>query len=163
MEQLGKNMQAAMTKKGVSVRWLVEHTTLSEKTIDRLRHGTAKNPGIPTVRQVARALDVTIDYLLQDTDVVIATQEIATLQVESDCLADKCNLLEGQNAELTDRIAELTDNVADLTSRLDSTSAENLILREQAVFQASEIKRLEIENTYKDRLLEVHEHYMRKH
>lgn len=162
MDQLAKNLTAAMDKKGVTVKWLAEHVGTSEKTITRLRTGVAKRPGLDLFLDISKALDVTLDSLVKDADVVIVTPELASLQIESDCLADKCDLLQDQNEQQNARVIELTDNVAELTRKLEELSSENLILREQAVFHASEIKRLEIENAYKDRLLEVHEHYMRK-
>lgn len=155
MEHLAKNMQAAMEKKGVSVKWIVENTTLSEKTVNRLHKGTAKNPGSDTLLEIAGALDVTTDFLLKGTNIVLGTQDLATLQAEADHLADKCAVLQEQNDQLTDKVAELMDTVAELT-------AKNGILKEQNCYLTSENKILQVKLDLKDEIIAIHNHYINK-
>lgn len=148
MEQLAKNMQSAMDKKGVSVKWIVANTTLSEKTVNRLHKGTAKNPGSETLLEVADALDVTTDFLLKGTNIVLGTQDLATLTEQNEQLTAKV-------AEFSDIIAALNDTIAELTDK-------NVILSEQACHYKTENNILQIKLELKDKLLEVHEHYMKK-
>ena len=155
MEQLTKNLEAARIAKGVSIKWIVENTSLSERTVNRLFKDDAKNPGSETLLEVAEVLGVTTDFLLKGANVVIGTQDLATLQAEKDHLAGECAILQDQNDQLTAKVAELMDTVAELT-------AKNGILKEQNCYLTSENKILQVKLDLKDEIIAVHNHYINK-
>ena len=155
MEQLTKNLEAAIAAKGVSIKWIIEHTTLSERTVKRFFNGDAKNPSTNALSEIADVLDVTTDYLLKGTNAVLGTQDLATLQNEKDHLAGECAILQEQNDRLIAKVAELTDIVAELT-------ATNGILKEQNWFLTSENNILKVKVDLKDEIIAVHNHYINK-
>ena len=155
MEQLTKNLEAALAAKGVTIKWIVENTTLSERTVKRFFNGEAKNPGVDSLSEVAEILDVTVDYLLKGTNIVLGTQDLAELQAEKDHLAGECAVLKQDNDILTAKVAELLDTVAELT-------ATNGILKEQNCYLTSENRILQVKLDLKDEIIAVHNHYISK-
>ena len=52
----------------ISQAKLAEKSHVAQSLISDIENGNVKNPGIQTMRQIAKALDVSIDELLDDDD-----------------------------------------------------------------------------------------------
>ena len=94
-----------------------------------------------TLQPVCNVLDVSLDDILGGTRTVISAYDIPELQ---------------------ERIDQLTITLEDLTTKLDKLTTENDILKEQVCHYKSENNILQVKLELKDKLLEVHEHYMKK-
>jgi transcriptional regulator with XRE-family HTH domain len=60
---LGPRIRAAREKLGLSQQELAARARISVPVLNRLENGQRANPGLETLRALARALRVTMDYL----------------------------------------------------------------------------------------------------
>lgn len=134
------NLQEARAAKGVSLKWIIEQSGVPERTVMRTFSGK-NSPSIATLQPICNALDVSLDDILGGTRTVISAYDVPALQQKIDLL---------------------TAELADATAKLDTLTAENGILREQVCHLTSENHILQVKLELKDKLLEVHEHYMKK-
>jgi len=62
---LAENIRRLRKKKGLSQEKLARIADISNNTLVKIEMGMAKEPTITTVRKIARALDVSIDKLVE--------------------------------------------------------------------------------------------------
>jgi transcriptional regulator with XRE-family HTH domain len=63
--KISSNFKKLRAEKGYSLEKVARLADLSLNTVVRLESGTNKNPTIDTLTKIARALDVSVDDLLQ--------------------------------------------------------------------------------------------------
>lgn len=136
-----ENLQEARTAKGVSLKWITEHSGVPERTVMRTFSGK-NSPSIATLQPICNVLDVSLDDILGGTRTVISAEDVPTLLKKIEVL----------NAEL-----------ADATAMLGTLTDENGILKEQVCHLTSDNNILKIKLEMSEKLLEVHDFYMKKH
>ena len=140
MIQLAKNLQTAMNSKGYTAKQLAETARISEKTVNRMLDGD-KCPSIDTLMRTSEALDTTVDYLLRGVNLVLGTADLAVLQERND---------------------QLTASLEKMAVQIDALTTERDILKEQVWYHKSEYNVMQVKLEAAVKLLEVHEHYMKK-
>ena len=141
MEQLAKNLESARAAKGVTIKWILEKSALSEKTVSRLFKGKAKNPSTDTLKKLADVLDVSTDFLLHGAKLVIGTEELAVLQERNDRLT-------AELAKLMDKLVALETELSAQKDTIAALTAENDMLR------------LKLE--HKEEIIAIHNYYINK-
>ena len=140
MQQLAKNLKTAMDKKGFTSKQLAEAARMSEKTVKRMLEGDDRLPSIDTMLRTCEALDTTMDFLLRGANLVLGTADLAALQEQND---------------------KLTTYLEKLSAKIEILNEEIAMLKEQAWYLKSENNVLQVKLEMANKLLEVHEHYMK--
>ena len=125
------NLKEFKKKKGLSSKQIAERSNLPERTVVRIFSGDTPNPYVDTLRRIAVVLDTSLDELFGDTKAVVGTQNLATLQEETNRLSAELDILRAESS------------VKD--AKLVTLQAENDILR------------MKLE--HKDELLALHNYY----
>ncbi|AJW76950.1 transcriptional regulator [Marinitoga sp. 1197] len=66
------NLKKIRNKKGLTIKELSLKTNLAESTIARIENGIFKNPGILTLKKIAKALGTTVEELFDFNDKPLA-------------------------------------------------------------------------------------------
>ena len=64
MSNISKNLRKAREKKGLSQERLARLADVANNTIIKIEAGKNQNPTLDTLRKIAKALDVSIDELI---------------------------------------------------------------------------------------------------
>ena len=64
----GKILEQVLSDRGITQRWLADASNTTEATISRYIHGVNKSPDVDILVDIARALNVSTDFLLGATD-----------------------------------------------------------------------------------------------
>lgn len=107
-EQWLINLIDLKNKTGLSFKQIAEKENLSEKSVSNVFLGKSKNPGVDLIRRIIHALGGTWREIFAESDAVIATQDLVTLQAEVDRLNGEMSLTNAENAVLKDKVAVLT-------------------------------------------------------
>ena len=91
--------------------------------------------------RTSEALDTTVDYLLRGVNLVLGTADLAVLQERND---------------------QLTASLEKMAVQIDALTTERDILKEQVWYHKSEYNVMQVKLEAAVKLLEVHEHYMKK-
>ena len=134
------NLLEAKAAKNVSNKWISEQSGVPKATVDRTFAGK-NSPAIATLHPICAVLDTTLDEILNGTRTVISAHDVPELQ---------------------ETIDKLTIKLDELTIKLEALTVENDLLKEQVQHYKSENNILTVKLEFKDKLLEVHEHYMKK-
>jgi transcriptional regulator with XRE-family HTH domain len=137
-EQWLINLIELKNRTEISIKQIAEMENLSEKSVSNVFLGKSKNPGVDLIRRIIHALGGSWREIFGESDAVIGSQDLATLQSEVDRLTEENALL----------VSSLNLANLDLTAQKDKVSAlenENKIL----------LLKLE----YEEKLLAVHNFY----
>ena len=107
-EQWLVNLIDLKNKTEISFKQIAEKENLSEKSVSNVFLGKSKNPGVDLIRRIIHALGGTWREIFAESDAVIATQDLVTLQAEVDQLTGALSLTNAENAMLKDKVAVLT-------------------------------------------------------
>lgn len=99
------------TAKGLTSKQIADATKLPERTIVRLFSGDTDNPYVDTLHRIVTALGGSLDDILADTKVVVATETLAEVKETADVAEAERDLVAAENAILKDKVAALTAEV----------------------------------------------------
>lgn len=136
-----ENLQNAKAAKKVTNEWIAEQSGVPKSTVDRTFKGK-NSPSIATLHPICAALDTTLDEILNGTRTVISAHDVPELQAQID---------------------ELTAKLDTLNIICDKLTTENDDLKEQVCYYKTENNILTIKLEMSEKLLEVHDFYMKKH
>lgn len=125
------NLKELKKTKGMSVKQIAEKTNLPERTVNRIFSGDTDNPYVDTLHRIVTALGGSLDDILANTKVVVATESLVEVK-------ETANVIEAER---------------------DLILAENEILKAKNAAQATEIELLTKELKHKDELLALHNYY----
>ena len=125
------NMKALKKKTGLSSKQIAEMTNLPERTVSRIFSGETDNPYITTLIPIVNALGGSLDDIFADTNAVVGTERLATLQ----------------------------ENIDVANAEKDILIAENKILQDKVNALTSELELTKIKLMHKEELLAVHNYY----
>ena len=116
----------------MTCKQIADAANLAEKSVCNVFLGIVKNPGVDLMRRIIHVLDGHLRDIFEESDAVIGSQDLATLQAEVDRLTAENDKLKAENEALV---------------------ADNIILREKVEVLRDKIDRL------KDDIIMIHNHY----
>jgi transcriptional regulator with XRE-family HTH domain len=125
------NLKEIKKAKGMSVKQIAEQTNLPERTVSRIFSGDTPNPYVDTLHRITTVLDCSLDDILADTKVVVATESLVEVK---------------ENAEVVE-------------AERDLVLAELEMLRSKTAAQEIEIQLLKERIQHKEELLAVYNYF----
>lgn len=93
MSKLQFKLSELMTKKKITPTDIERRTGLNKNTITSILTGTSKNPSANTLRAIATALDVSLEFILSDGDISIDALTPEQLRLFSEATAATVNFI----------------------------------------------------------------------
>jgi len=113
------NLKELKKKTGMSSKQIAEMTNLPERTVIRIFSGDTDNPYVDTLHRIVTVLGGSLDDILADTKVVVATESLAevkesvnVIEAERDLIAVENDMLKTKNTALTTEIELLKKELA---------------------------------------------------
>ena len=112
------NLKELKKQTGKSVKQIADMTNLPERTVNRIFSGDTDNPYVDTLHRIVTVLGGSLDDILADTKVVVATESIVELKENVDVIAAQHDLLAVENDMLKTKNAALTTELELLKKEL---------------------------------------------
>ena len=125
------NLKELKKTQGMSAKQIADKTNLPERTVNRIFSGDTDNPYVDTLHRIVTVLGGSLDDILADTKVVVATESLVEVKENANVVEAERDLISAENNILKDKVATLT--------------AENEMLKMQL--------------KHKDELLALHNYY----
>ena len=137
-EQWLINLIDLKNKEEITLKQIAEKENLAEKSISNVFYGKSKNPGVDLIRRIIHALGGSWRDIFGESDAVIGSQDLATLQAEVDRLTQENELL---------------------TSALNIKEIDLNVEKNKVCTLEAEIKLLNLKLEYEEKLNAVHNFY----
>ena len=134
-----ENLKEVKKQRGVTVKWIVEHSGVPEKTVEGVFSGKVGMPRTNTLSPICNALGVSLEDILADTGAVIGNKTLAVLQSEVDLLTAEVERLNGELVE---------------------AAAENTVLRDRVLTAENALKATKL--ALQEEIIALHRHYIEK-
>jgi transcriptional regulator with XRE-family HTH domain len=125
------NLKELKKQTGMTAKQIADKTKLPERTVNRILSGDTDNPYVDTLHRIVTVLGGSLDDILADTKVVVATESLVEVKETVDAV-------EAENGVI---------------------SAKNEMLEAKVATQAIEIELLKKELAHKEELLALHNYY----
>ena len=125
------NIKELKKASGMSAKQIAEKTKLPERTVTRIFSGDTDNPYVDTLHRIVTVLGGSLDDILADSKVVVATESVV----------------------------ELKENVEVISAQNDYISVQNDMLKAKVTALTTELELLKKELAHKEELLAVHNFY----
>lgn len=112
------NLKELKTKTGMSSKQIAEKTNLPERTVVRIFSGDTDSPYADTLHRIVTALGGSLDDILADTKVVVATESLAEIKENADVVEAERDLILVENDMLKAKVAALTTELELLKKEL---------------------------------------------
>lgn len=132
------NLIDLKNKTGLTVKQIADAENLAEKSVSNVFQGKSKSPSVNLIRRIIHALGGSWREIFGESDAVIGSQDLATLQSEVDSLKGEIELL---------------------TSKLNIAELDLAMERNKAAALESENKLLKLKLEYEEKLNAVHSFY----
>ncbi len=132
------NLKELKKKTGMSPKQIAEKTNLPERTVIRIFSGDTDNPYVDTLHRIVTVLGGSLDDILADTKVVVATESLV---------------------EVKETLAEVEGTASVIGAERDLIKIENERLKVENANLTTELKLLKMELQHKDELLALHNYY----
>lgn len=133
-----KSLNELRNKVGISHKQIADKENLSEKSVARVFSGEAKNPGVDIIRRIIHALGSTWSEVFAESNAVIGSQDLVTLQAE---------------------VNRLTEENYVLASSLNIANLDLAVQKDKVSALEAEIKLLSLRLEYEEKLVAVHNFY----
>lgn len=137
-EQWLINLIELYNRSDMNFKQIAEKENLAEKSVSNVFLGKSKNPGVDLIRRIIHALGGTWREIFGESDAVIGSQNLATLQSEVD---------------------RLTAENALLTENLNISNLENAVLKDKVTALENENKLLCLKLEYEEKITALHNYY----
>lgn len=114
-----ENLKELKKAKGLSAKQIADKTNLPERTVSRIFSGDTDNPYIDTLHRIVTALGGSLDDILADTKVVVATESLVEVKENANVIEAERDLITAENAMLKEKVAALTAEVEILRMKLE--------------------------------------------
>ena len=105
------NLKELKKTKGMSVKQIADKTNLPERTVNRIFSGDTDNPYVDTLHRIVTVLGGSLDDILADTKVVVATETLVEVQENANVVEAERALILVENEMLkTKNLALTTEN-----------------------------------------------------
>ncbi len=125
------NLKELKKEKGMSAKQIADKTNLPERTVNRILSGDTDNPYVDTLHRIVTVLGGSLDDILADTKVVVATESLVEVK-------ENANVVEAER---------------------DLILVENEMLKTKNAALSTEIELLKKELQHKEELLALHNYY----
>lgn len=132
------NLKELRKRTGMSAKQIADKTNLPERTVNRIFSGDTDNPYVDTLHRIVTVLGGSLDDILADTKVVVATESLVKVKETLEEVKDSANIMEAER---------------------DLIKIENERLKVENANMATELQLLKLELQHKDELLAVHNFY----
>ena len=105
------NIKELKKSTGMSAKQIAEATSLPERTVTRIFSGETDNPYVDTLHRIVKVLGGSLDDILADTKVVVATETLVEVKETAVVAEAERDLTTAENAILKDKVAALTAEV----------------------------------------------------
>ena len=120
MANLQLKLSELMTKKNVTVSDIEKTTGLNKNTITSILTGTSKNPSANTLRSIAKALDVSLEFILSDEEINIDALTKEQMTTFSDVTTTTINIIIDKNLSFTlDKLSSLIKDIYQYSVKLN--------------------------------------------
>ena len=102
-----ENLKCLKKEKGMTTKQIAEKTKLPEKTISRILSGDTDNPYVDTLQRIVTALGGSLDDILADTNVVVATETFAEVKESANAVEAELAVITQENNSLKAEITAL--------------------------------------------------------
>jgi transcriptional regulator with XRE-family HTH domain len=137
-EQWIINLIDLKNKAEITAKQISEMENLAEKSVSNVFYGKSKNPGVDLIRRIIHALGGSWREIFGESDAVIGSQDLVTLQTEVDRLTQENELL---------------------TSALNLRELDLSVEKNKVAALEGEIKLLKLTLEYEQKLNAVHNFY----
>lgn len=137
-EQWLVNLIELKNRTDISIKQIAEMENLSEKSVSNVFVGKSKNPGVDLIRRIIHALGGSWREIFGESDAVIGSQNLVTLQSEVDRLSE-------ENAFLASSLNTVNLELAGEKERVHELESEN--------------KMLMLKLEHKDEIISLHNYY----
>lgn len=93
---------------GMSSKQIADKTNLPERTVTRIFSGETDNPYVDTLHRIVTVLGGSLDDILADTKVVVATESFVEVKENAGVIEAERDLIASENAILKDKVVALT-------------------------------------------------------
>ena len=93
MANLQLKLSELMTQKNVTISDIEKTTGLNKNTINSILTGASKNPTANTLRAIAKALDVSLEFILSDDETNIDALNKDQMKIFSDVTSATINII----------------------------------------------------------------------
>ena len=125
------NLKELKKKTGMSTKQIADKTNLPERTVTRIFSGDTDNPYVDTLHRIVTVLDGSLDDILADTKVVVATESLIEVK---------------ENA-----------NVVEAERDLISAERDRILLENERLKTENEMLKMQLK--HKEELLALHNYY----
>lgn len=132
------NLKELKKSKGMSSKQISEMTNLPERTVIRIFSGDTDNPYVDTLHRIVTVLGGSLDDILADTKVVVATESLVEVKETLEEVKGTANVMEAER---------------------DLIKIENERLKVENANMATELQLLKKELQHKEELLALHNYY----
>lgn len=102
------NLKELKKKTGMSAKQIADKTNLPERTVNRIFSGDTDNPYVDTLHRIVTVLGGSLDDILADTKVVVATESLVEVKENANVIEAERDLITAENSILKDKVAALT-------------------------------------------------------
>ena len=137
-EQWLINLIEVRNRTGMSNKQIAERANLAEKSVQNVFSGVSRSPGVDIVRRIIHVLGCSWTEIFAESDAVIGTQDLATLQAE---------------------VNRITEENSILSSSLAIANLELSVQKDKVTALEAENKMLCLKLEYEEKLVAVHNFY----
>lgn len=112
------NLKELKKKTGMSVKQIADKTNLPERTVNRIFSGDTDNPYVDTLHRIVTVLGGSLDDILADTKVVVATESLVEVKENANVVEAERDLILVENEMLKTKNAALTTEIELLKKEL---------------------------------------------
>ena len=101
MANLQLKLSELMTQKNVTISDIEKTTGLNKNTINSILTGASKNPSANTLRSIAKALDVSLEFILSDDEMNIEALNKDQMKIFSEVTNATINIIIDKDLNFT--------------------------------------------------------------
>jgi transcriptional regulator with XRE-family HTH domain len=113
-----ENLKELKKAKGMTSKQIAEKTNLPERTVNRIFSGDTDNPYVDTLHRIVTVLGGSLDDILADSKVVVATESLVEVKENANVVEAERDLVLVENEMLKTKNAALTSEVEILKKEL---------------------------------------------
>lgn len=102
------NLKELRKSTGMTNKRIAEETNLPERTVVRIFSGETDNPYVDTLHRIVTVLGGSLDDILADTKVVVATEKLVEVKESANVIEAQRDLIAVENEMLKAKVAALT-------------------------------------------------------
>ena len=113
-----ENLKELKKAKGMTSKQIAEKANLPERTVIRIFSGDTDNPYVDTLHRIVTVLGGSLDDILTDSKVVVATESLVEVKENATAVEAERDLVRVENEMLKTKNAALTSEVEILKKEL---------------------------------------------